>query len=169
MIAVPPTSSSPNRGFTLVELLVYFALFSILLVVITNLFIDALAQRDRDSLRSSLQQESEYVLAKLRHDVLNADAIIHPALSGESSPTLELDVGGDTYTYSLDSQRLLESGPDQQSYLTSNNLRVSDFEVENRSGTATSQTVTITFTLTATQLDGSEYGSRVLSTTVTNR
>lgn len=169
MIVIPTRSSSPSRGFTLVELLVYFALFSILLVVITNLFIDALAQRTRDSMRSSLQQESEYVLAKLRHTVLNADAITHPVLSGESSPTLELNVGGDTYRYSIDSQRLLESRPDQQSYLTSNTLRVSDFAVENQSGSGTSQTVTITFTMTATQLNGDEYGSRVLSTTLTNR
>lgn len=91
-----------DSGFTLIELLIYSGLLSILLGVFVTLFgmiIDA--QLESDS-TSGVQQDGQYVLAKLSGDIENASSITTPASLGQSANTLDIVINSVHYIYSID-------------------------------------------------------------------
>ena len=158
-----------QQGFTLVELLVYFGLFSILLVVINSLFITSLEQQTQDLARSALQQESEYILSKLKYDIYNADDVTFPANAGDQSQSLTLVKNGTTSTYALDNERLTKTSGVETWFLTSSRVDVSALQFQNQSGSDLSQTIGITVVINSDQEDARSSATRTISTTVTRR
>lgn len=158
-----------QKGFTLVELLVYFGLFSILLIVINSLFITSLEQQTQDLARSALQQESEYILSKLKYDIYNADYVTLPADVGDQSQSLVLVKNGVTSTYALAGERLTKSSGGETWSLTSSRVEVSNLQFQNQSGSDLSQTIGITVVINSYQEDGKASSTRTISTSVTRR
>lgn len=158
-----------QKGLTLVELLIYFGLFSILLVVINSIFISTLQVQTQQSSRSALQQEAEYVLAKLHYDLYNADSITMPANSGDVSEILTIEQDGESKTYWIDNQRLLLDDNSSSHSVTSGRIRVNSFTVQNVSATTTEQTVRFELQLETNIDDGSNPAVRVVASTVTRR
>lgn len=156
-------------GFTLVELLVYFGLFSILLVVMTSVFISMLEQRTEDTAQSFLQQESQYLLTKLKSLVYEADTIVLPADPGDSGTSLSFQAQGVTKTLFIDSGRLVYQTTTESWYLTSPDVTITDFQVVNQTGTSVHQGVGITVVLQSSLPQQRESLSRVLSTTLAIR
>lgn len=113
-------------GLTMVEFLVYFALFSILIVVINSLFITAIEQRSYDQSRSAIQQESEYVLSKLIDELYNTDQVLLPSELNSSTSTLQYIKNGEDHTISVVDQVLKLSRNGQVWNLTSPSILVSD-------------------------------------------
>lgn len=158
-----------HSGFTLVELLVYFGLFAILLVVINGLFITSLEQQSVDSARSALQQESEYVLAKLKYDIYNADAVILPANGGDQSQSLELSTDGTTSTYALNAGRLTKASGGATWFITSSQVEIQALQFENQSGSSENQTIGLNITINSNQAGERTSATREISTSVTLR
>ena len=158
-----------QRGFTLVELLVYFGLFSILLVVINSLFITSLEQQTQDLARSALQQESEYILSRLKYDIYNADAVTLPADVGDQSQSLVLVKNGSSSAYALAGERLTITSGGETWFLTSSRVDVSNLQFQNQSGSDLSQTIGITVVINSDQEDDRASSTRTISTTVTRR
>ena len=167
-ILIQPYQANQN-GFTLVELLVYFGLFSILLVVINGLFISSLEQQTQDLARSALQQESEYVLAKLKYDIYNSDEVISPADAGNVSNSLQFVTKGVAYSYQLNNEQLTKTMNSETWNATSSRVAVQSLQFENQSSSSDSETIGFTLVMSSDQDDGKASSTRTISTSVTRR
>lgn len=106
-----PITKNTKSGFTLVELLMYFALVSVLLVMVGGMFISIMESRSTVSAVTSLDRDGQFILMRLQHDLRRADDVITPEFDGESGSQLQLDVDGDILTYQLtDGQLSLTEG-----------------------------------------------------------
>ena len=95
-----------QKGNTLVELLIYMALMSILLVVLAQIF-GMVSDYDLEYRSySSAQSEGRFLINKLSYDVKNADSIITPANVGNSGPSLSILTSSTTATYSVNGEIL---------------------------------------------------------------
>jgi len=160
---------STQKGLTLVELLVYFGLFSILLVVINSLFIATLQQQTQDTARSALQQESEYIIAKLRHEIYNADSIVVPANQGESSQSLSLESNGVTRTYGLSNQQLVMTSSGETQVVTSGRIRATDFQAESLFSDSATQSIRFELEIVSDLEEVTNSDARTIIMTVTRR
>src|SRR3989338_7067480 len=94
-----------SKGSTLIELLLYMGILSIFLMILTQLFLSVLDVSTESKQVSSVVQDGRFILARLRYDIQRADAINSPSL-GSSDTTLSLDIGGNTYVYTLSGSNL---------------------------------------------------------------
>lgn len=96
-----------KKAFTIVELLIFMGVFSILIVLLTEIFTSALNLKLETESLSSVEEDGRYILAKLMSDISRAQAVTTPAASGGSGNTLVLTIGGIPYTYSLSAGNLI--------------------------------------------------------------
>ncbi|MFA5997425.1 MAG: hypothetical protein WC791_02940 [Candidatus Paceibacterota bacterium] len=89
-----------QRGVSLLELLIYVAILSGLVVVISNVFISLSKGRGQSEARSEVDSAVRYVTDLIKQDVKNASAVSVPVL-GTSSSTLSLTVGGVPVMYNV--------------------------------------------------------------------
>src|SRR3990167_7290655 len=91
-------SPKTDSGFTIVELVIYMGLFSILLVVMTQLFISTLKVQLSSESTSNVEQDSRFILARMMFDTQNASDIVIPATLGAApGNTLHIRVSGNDY------------------------------------------------------------------------
>ena len=95
-----PIKDKFNKGFTLVEILVYMALMSIFLMVLLDVFTITLNTKLTSESNSTVIQDSRYILSKLLYDINNADSITSPVL-GATDSSLQIVSGGVTNVYML--------------------------------------------------------------------
>lgn len=95
-----------KKGLSIVELIIYMGLLSILLMVLTDVFVSILDVRKESEAVTVVEQDGNYILARLFYDVSRASSITTPASPGSSTSSLVINVGGVNYTYSLNSGNL---------------------------------------------------------------
>ncbi len=161
----------PNsaRGFTLVELLIFMGLFSVILLVLSSLFASIVQQQLETQGMSAVETDATYLTARLQYDFDRADDIVLPEISGDTSDSLTLVIGGLDYTYSLTGTTLEMTTPSGTVSLTSPRTQVSDVSfhrVGNDSGVPTIE-VLITLSSTAVNSTGSE--TRIIDTSYATR
>lgn len=165
------TTSLHSRGFTIVELLLYMGILSILLSVLTAIFISALDVQLESQATSSVQQDSSYILSKLAYDMHRATAINIPATQGASSNNFQITVGGVPYTYSVDGSENLTLNND----IGTNNLnnydsKISGLSVERLGNVGkVEDTLKITMTITSRTKRASGYEKRTFDTNLSLR
>jgi type II secretory pathway pseudopilin PulG len=93
-------NSKKQKAFTLVEIILFMGLFSILLFVMLDLFTVSLQIKTKAESVSSIHQDGRYILEKVMNDLNNSQFIISPAL-GNSSNTLQFVLYGSPRTYRL--------------------------------------------------------------------
>ena len=91
-----------QKGVTIVELLVYMGLLSIFIVVILDVLLTVLDARLQAESTSSVDQDTNFILAKLSSDIYNADSVTYPVNAGDSGNSLTLIKNGIAYSYSED-------------------------------------------------------------------
>lgn len=91
-----------QKGVTVVELLLYMAILSVLLTILTSVFVSALDVQSESQASSSVEQDGNYVLARLAYDIHGAQGINIPAVNGATSNNFQIAVNGVNYTYSVD-------------------------------------------------------------------
>ena len=89
-----------NRGFTIVELIIYMGIMSVLLLVLTDLFISVLDIQSESEVTSAIQQDGRYILTRLNYDLTQVKTITTPTL-GTTTPNLIVTISGQTYSYQL--------------------------------------------------------------------
>ncbi len=99
------------RGSTLVEFLIYMALLSVFLVILTNIFLSIVELKIDSESISSIEQDGRFIMARLLYDIYRASSITTPATTGSSSSSLVLVIGGANYTYQLDGTDLEITDP----------------------------------------------------------
>lgn len=93
---------SIKKGFTLVELLIVMGIFSILLIVLTDIFVNSLNIKLLSESSSYLQQDGRFISQKLMFDINNASSISSPTL-GQTSSSLQILLYGTPRIYSFNS------------------------------------------------------------------
>lgn len=101
-----------QRGFSLVEILVYMGLFAILLIPLLQLFSSTIAVRLESEATSAVAQDGRYIIARLTYDIHRANSITVP-----DPATLQISGTGFAYTYSVDGGKNLSLNDGATSYV----------------------------------------------------
>lgn len=94
--------SNYQKGVTIVELLLYMSILAVLLTVLTSIFVSALDVQSESQATSSVEQDGNYILARLNYDIHRAQSINIPLANGSSSASFQIVIGGISNTYSVD-------------------------------------------------------------------
>jgi Tfp pilus assembly protein FimT len=162
--------SNYQSGVTLIELLLYMGIFSLLLMVFVQLF---------GGIVNVNSQDSRYILNQMTYTLRQAKTIAQPAGFGTANAGSQLQFttsGGTTYTYSLSAdpvgqQKLMLSDGVNVEQLNSAGTTISNllFTRLQTTGTSGESTVTISFTLTSTTRAQKGYQQETFQTTVGKR
>lgn len=87
-----------SRGFSLLEILVYVAILSGLMVVVSDSFISLSRARGQSEARNEVNAAIRFAIEKIRQDIKGAPSITTPVL-GTASSTLQMNVSGMTVIY----------------------------------------------------------------------
>lgn len=156
-----------NTGFTLIELMIYFGLLSVLLLFVSQIFLTALETQSSTAARSTIQEDGRYVIAKLTYDINRATSITTPATpSGQLTNTLALVISGSTYTYSLSNNSLVVTGPSGTDYLTGYDAAVANLQFQRLGNPNGKNTIQINFTLESTTDTKTVTPSRTYQTSI---
>lgn len=136
-----------HKGFTLIELVIYIALISVLLLIISQIFIASLDVQMESEAVSSVDQDGRFLLSRLGYDIGRAESVAVPSSFGTPSETLTLIINGDTYTYERQNDQLLLTGPLGDDQLTSSLTKLTSLSFETIGNTGGVPTVQVSFTL----------------------
>lgn len=157
---------SIQKGFTLVELVLFMGLMLLLIGITTSVFTTAVNIQLESVSASSVQQDERYLVAKLKYDIERASAIILPATKGVAETTIQLSIGGLTNTYSVSDGNLQVTASGITNNLNGYDITVSDFSVTRIGNTGgVEDTLTVSFTLTSKTKKDSGYESEDVQTT----
>lgn len=99
---------SGKKGFTLIELLLFMGMVSILLLVLTQMFVSVLDLQKESTAVSAIQEDGAMILSRMMYDISRADSIVTPSSLGQQTTSLQITTGGINYTYSLNNNGNLE-------------------------------------------------------------
>lgn len=153
-------ANSLQRGFTLIELMIYMGLLSIFLFVMTDLLASTLDIRANSTSNSAVVLEAEYLRRRLEYDVHRSTAISAPS-TGASGSTVSLTIGGSTYSYASSSGSLVLTTGGVSYPLTNDAVQLTSFSVSRVGNGNANDTLRFAFTLdSTTQLRGVPAESR---------
>ena len=139
-----------SRGFTLLELLLYMGIFSILTLTLFQLFTMVLDTQLESQSTSSVLQDGQYILNRFNYDIRQAKNVSAPPVGTELA-TLELLINSITYVYTLTNGNITiaSTGAQTTDQLKSSNTNASALSFTHISDTkgGNTDTVTISFTL----------------------
>ena len=158
-----------SRGFTLVEMLIYLNLLSLLLIFISRIFLTTLDVQVRSQSSSAVQIDDQFLLSRLQYDVYRADAITLPVNIGDLSNSLVMQIGGDTFTYSISGGQLQLTNSMGTQSVNSNRTSISNFSVEKLGNLNGFPTVKVGYTITSLFLEDGTPESRTNSIVLGNR
>lgn len=97
---------SNQKGFTLLELILYVGILVIVMVVVINIFTSLSKGNGNVEARTEVDSNLRYALEKINQDVRVATSVTTPATAGSTSATLVMTVGGATITYDVSGGQL---------------------------------------------------------------
>lgn len=170
---------SSQCGVTLIELLLYMGIFSMLLMVLVELFGMIVNVNLESQATSAVSQDGRYILNQMTYTIRQAKTFTLPSGLGTTNAGSQLQfttTGGTTYTYTLSSdpvgqQKLMVSDGVSSEELNSARTTVSSllFTRLSTTGTSGKSTVTISFTLTSTTREQKGYQQESFQTTIEGR
>ncbi len=130
----------------------YLGLYSILIIIITQLFLTLIESRTEAENLTRLQQESRYITQRLTYDIRRADRITLPAQVGQSGNQLELEIDGDTLRYQVNINGFLELVSPSGTASISSQVTASQFLVQKTGSTGLSDGASVRLLLASPQL-----------------
>lgn len=154
-----------DKGFTLIELIIYIGLMSIMLLGITSFTKTVLQTRTRSQVIAEVEQQGVQVMQILTQTIRNAASILSPGL-GSNNSTLILDVvnpTADPTTFSLSNNSInIQEGGGSLIELTNSRVEVQNLIFQNFSRLDTPGLVKFNFTLNYKNYSKAFYGSASL-------
>ena len=162
-----------QKGTSLIELILYFSLLGIVLIIATDIMLRTSEFSLESAAGNDLQDDAKFIVSRFSYDIRRADSIPLPASLGDSSGTLTLSVGSETYTYTLNGSDLEYQetiGPNSQTgNLNSNRTKVNSLTFERLGNTSGNPTIKITFELEATTAKKGGAEQKTFETVVNKR
>ncbi len=118
-----------QAGVSLIEVQLYAALFAVFIVVLSQLFANAVDLQVRNSATAAVDQEAKFVLQRLQFDGLRAAAVTTPSALGETTAVLAYTIGSQTYTYQVNNGVLELTNPEDTYAVTSPLVEIANFQV----------------------------------------
>lgn len=148
-----PRTMNLSKGFTLIELLVFMGVFSIIIVILTQVYVSFLdAQREMEA-TSYVEQDGSFILARLAYDVGRAKSIDIPVNPGDQTSNLQLTIDESgvnrIFAYSLASNNLMLTDYISAEQLNNFNTTVSNLSVKRIGNSGGKNSLNIGFTLTS--------------------
>jgi len=160
---------SSQKGFTLIELILYMGILVLLITVLSSILSAIVDVQLNSNSTSSVDQDGNYLLAKLTHDVASSSAILIPANPGNQTSTLQLTINSINYTYSLNSSNNLQvvnNSTNETDVLNSYNTSVSGLTFTRIGSGGSGDTVQVTYTVTSRIKERAGYESKGFTTTL---
>ncbi|MBT4277762.1 hypothetical protein HOD96_03410 [Candidatus Falkowbacteria bacterium] len=155
-------SISNSNAFTLIELILYIGIASILLVTISSFLFILLESRVKNQTIAEVEQQGIQAMQIITQTIRDAEGVNSPT-QGTSGSTLSLDVitaGNDPTVFDLSSNTLqITEGSGGAVSITNSRIIVSDLTFRNLSYSNAQGAIKIEFTLTHINPEGrQEYG-----------
>lgn len=118
-----------NNAFTLLELLIYIAILSILTVGVTSAFLSINRGRGQIQSRNEVNTNIQFVIEKINQDLNSSSSILNPSNAGSSSTTLQMITDGSTVIYFLSQGKIYRKLNSQEpEILTSDKVFVEEIK-----------------------------------------
>jgi type II secretory pathway pseudopilin PulG len=169
---MPQVKKTAQRGFTLIELVLYAGLLSILVGVMGVMFGQIVDVQLESEATSGVDQDGRYILGKMIYDMksLNtSDTIATPANPGNTSTTLQLNINSTNYTYSLDGNGnlvLTNNATGEANVLNGWQTSVSNLSFQRIGAGGSNDTIRVSFTINSRVQQHSGVESRSFQTTL---
>ena len=165
----PSKSSSRRNGFTLVEMFISMAIFTLIIVAFAGIFMTISNVGTQQSSSSAVGQESQALLQKIEYFVQTASVINIPTSTPTS--TLQLFVTASTsdptfVTLASGTVYLQHSTSGPLTALTSNKVTVSNLSFTRQSNPPGHDTVNVSFTMAYNTLNLTQSFAQLFQTSV---
>jgi prepilin-type N-terminal cleavage/methylation domain-containing protein len=139
-----------EKGFTLIEFLIYTGIFSILLTITLQMYASIFEVQVESQATSSVASDGKFIMGRFSYDMNRASSINSPTFLGSPSASLEITADSENLRYSLSNGNLILENTtlgtlDQ---LNTENSSVSDLSFIRLDG-GDKDTVQITFSLSS--------------------
>lgn len=161
-----------QKGTSLIELILYFALLGIILIIATDIMLQTSEFSLKSGAKNVVQEDARFIKDRLTYDISRADSISTPANLGDSSSTLVLIIGTEIHTYTLSIPNLeyqKETGPPAITTIAninSNQTKVNTLNFQRLGNAAGKPTVKITFGIEAVRSAKGEPKTKTFETVV---
>ncbi|KKS07178.1 hypothetical protein A3K01_01835 [candidate division WWE3 bacterium RIFOXYD1_FULL_43_17] len=100
-IAAVTDTTTQNKGFTLVELLVVIALLGISVGVTNDILVSLVRSYSKTQIKNEIEQQANFVGLKLERELRSAESVVPPTVPPYTSRLVILKGGGVSVTYEL--------------------------------------------------------------------
>lgn len=143
---------SNYKGMTLIELVLYMGLLILLISVLSSIFSAIIDVQLNSTSVSSVDQDGNFILSKLTHDVASSSATLVPLNPGTVSNTMQITINSINYTYSVNSSnnlQIVNNSTNATDVLNSYNTKVSGLTFTRIGTGGNSDTVQVSYTITS--------------------
>jgi len=157
-----------KKGFTLIELVIYMGILTILLSVLCSIFTSILDVQLQPTSTSSVNQDGRYLLSKLLYDVKSSSEILVPANPGTVSSTMQVTINSINYTYSLNGGNLqiVNNNTNDTDVLNSYDTSISGLSFTRVGNGGSSDTVRVSYTVSSRATSRSGVETKSFTTTL---
>ncbi|KKQ35858.1 MAG: hypothetical protein US52_C0014G0003 [candidate division WS6 bacterium GW2011_GWA2_37_6] len=139
------------KAYTLIEVILYFALFTSILGVVLGFMTVIQQNKSRNFAVSSVDRQASQVIETMNYTIRNADSVNIPTQGAQSS-TLSINVDSAPLSpsvFDLNSGKIrLQEGANPVKELTSSDVTVTNLNFYNLSTGATNEVIRVEFTIT---------------------
>lgn len=146
------TAQRSRAGFTLIEVIIFMAIFSMVLVVMLPLLFSATESRLRQQTIALVENNGMQIVQNLTRRARNAERILQP-VAGSTGAVLALQHGSGglhPIIFGIQTGSLIVIERDTKRAITSNQVAVIDFVIRNTSTAADKQSFTYSFRVSRT-------------------
>jgi len=136
-----------NGGFSLIELVIYMGLLSVLILVFTDIFASTIDNQLSSRNTSNVADDGRFIYSRFIYDMGRAQSINQPSVYGSSSASMDLAIAGQNYTYSLSNNNLIITSPAGSYALNGYGSSISGLLFTKVGTTSAKDTIRINFTV----------------------
>ena len=112
-------------GFTLIELMIYLAILSVITVVVADAFLILNKGKGGVEDKSELNSNLRFVIERMKRDVSSASSLTTPNTTAATSSSLVLVVGANSISYTITNDRIARQVDAQPvEYISSDKVKI---------------------------------------------
>ncbi len=158
-----------NAGFTIVEMILYMGLLTIMMMILTRMFTGIVDVQLESQASSAVEEDGRYIFSRLAYDIGRASNIITPASLGSQTSVLTLTIGGVSYTYAVSENNLTLTNDQGSDVLNGQGTSISNFAVTRLGNTGGKHALRVQLTITSTTEGVAGVESKTVETTMALR
>lgn len=151
-------------GFTILELIIYMGIFSMILLIVVQIFGVSLDILGESQAKSTVAQDGEYLNLRLGYDIKMAEDILQPAGAGDVSDQMQIVINGETFSYYLVNGKLKLANNSGVNDLNGFDTTVSDLSFKKIGFENGKDSVVVSFTISSVTLNRGKVETRAFYT-----